>query len=35
VHGSFRFARMGMAGAGFAWRYLWFKFLCLAVYTFF
>lgn len=35
VHGSFGFARMGIAGAGFAWAVsMWFKFLCLAVYTF-
>lgn len=34
VHGSFGFARMGIAGAGFAWAVsMWFKFLCLAVYT--
>ena len=36
VHGSFGFARMGIAGAGFAWAVsMWFKFLCLALYTFF
>ena len=36
VHGSFGFARMGIAGAGFAWAVsMWFKFLCLAVYTVF
>lgn len=35
VHGSFGFAKMGIAGAGFAWAVsMWFKFLCLAVYTF-
>lgn len=34
VHGSFGFAKMGIAGAGFAWAVsMWFKFLCLAVYT--
>ena len=34
VHGSFGFARMGIAGAGFAWSVsMWFKFLCLAAYT--
>ena len=36
VHGSFGFAKMGIAGAGFAWAVsMWFKFLCLAVYTVF
>jgi len=35
VHGSFGFAKMGIAGAGFAWAVsMWFKFLCLAVYTY-
>lgn len=35
VHGSFGFARMGIAGAGVAWAVsMWFKFLCLAIYTF-
>lgn len=34
VHGSFGFAKMGIAGAGFAWAVsMWFKFLCLAAYT--
>jgi MATE family multidrug resistance protein len=36
VHGSFGFARMGIAGAGVAWAVsMWFKFLCLAAYTVF
>lgn len=35
VHGSFGFARLGIAGAGIAWAVsMWFKCLCLAAYTF-
>jgi len=34
VHGSFGLPRLGIEGAGIAWAVsMWFKFLCLAVYT--
>ncbi|WP_421695104.1 MATE family efflux transporter [Aestuariivirga sp.] len=36
VHGSFGLPQLGIAGAGIAWSIsMWFKFLCLAAYTFF
>ena len=35
VHGSFGLPALGIAGAGIAWALsMWFKFLCLAAYTF-